>query len=279
MNVELEPGFFPSLSGGLGNQMFAVSAAYILCEMNGCPMYLASQEGVINPHNHKKYDYRQTIFKSFGKHIDLSQDSLKQVLLNSGYKLFLNGGFDKWNPCSIGPNTILESYFQYYPAIAPFEEELRQKFIEGLKQEREALLQNYGDLSSCGFVHIRRGDYMNHPDYHYLQGIDYYSAAEKRLLSFKKPNRLFIVSNDLDWVRSQPFFMENPMYTLFESEDELETLALMSLCTGAAICANSTFSWWGAFLGAHSVKNPVFVPEKWINEPIDCLFPASWHVL
>ena len=59
------------------------------------------------------------------------------------------------------------------------------------------------------------------------------------------------------------------------------TLALMSLCKAGAICANSTFSWWGAFLGAHGVRAPVFVPERWIGGdklPV-ALFPDEWHVV
>jgi hypothetical protein len=51
----------------------------------------------------------------------------------------------------------------------------------------------------------------------------------------------------------------------------------MSLCNSAAICANSTFSWWGAFLGAYEMRNPVIVPKKWINEPYaENLIPEEW---
>lgn len=53
----------------------------------------------------------------------------------------------------------------------------------------------------------------------------------------------------------------------------------MSLCYSGAICANSTFSWWGAFLGAYSQRNPVFVPRNWIREKIWNLFPEEWIII
>jgi hypothetical protein len=63
-------------------------------------------------------------------------------------------------------------------------------------------------------------------------------------------------------------------------QDELESLALMSLCRKGAICANSTFSWWGAFLGTYGERAPVYVPEKWISDPpIVSLFPPEWIIL
>jgi hypothetical protein len=53
----------------------------------------------------------------------------------------------------------------------------------------------------------------------------------------------------------------------------------MSLCTKAAICANSTFSWWGAYLGAYKFRNKVFVPRDWIKQTqydINLLVPEEW---
>ena len=51
----------------------------------------------------------------------------------------------------------------------------------------------------------------------------------------------------------------------------------MSKCHAGAICANSSFSWWGAFLGAYEKRNLVFIPRDWIrNCKVDCLFPDEW---
>ena len=58
--------------------------------------------------------------------------------------------------------------------------------------------------------------------------------------------------------------------------DELLTLAAMSLCEGGAVIANSTFSWWGAMLGAEKAGAPVFYPGRWYKDVQPALFPASW---
>ena len=82
----------------------------------------------------------------------------------------------------------------------------------------------------------------------------------------------------MEWVKEQEYF-NSEIFEQYESSDELESLALMSLCLGGAICGNSTFSWWGAFLGAYSLRNPVFVPKNWIKMDITCLFPDEWNVI
>jgi len=53
----------------------------------------------------------------------------------------------------------------------------------------------------------------------------------------------------------------------------------MSLCEKGAICANSTFSYWGAMLGAHSSGNTVIVPKDWCKDPPICLFPDEWLIV
>ena len=98
--------------------------------------------------------------------------------------------------------------------------------------------------------------------------------------------KVFVFSDDIEWVKNQPFF--NPPsatppdqtttpFVIIET-DEIETMAYMSLCRGGAICANSSFSWWGAFLGAHQTRSPVYVPRNWMLEcQIDGLFPDEWN--
>ena len=64
---------------------------------------------------------------------------------------------------------------------------------------------------------------------------------------------------------------------MIESIDELYCLAFMSLCLGGAICANSTFSWWGAFLGTYGKRNPIFVPRLWSKVyNTNGLYPDEW---
>ena len=89
-------------------------------------------------------------------------------------------------------------------------------------------------------------------------------------------HKYVIVSNDIPWVKEQEYF-QDPIFEVYESDDELETMALMTKCTSGAICANSTFSWWGAFLGAYALNNPVIIPKKWVRgRDLPDLFPQEW---
>ena len=98
----------------------------------------------------------------------------------------------------------------------------------------------------------------------------------KRAIQILKPiNPVIIVSNDIDWVKTQPYFSDTRYFEIFEG-NEIETLSVMSLCTSGAICANSSFSWWGAFLGAHAERNNVIVPSNWVGDNVHSLFPEEW---
>jgi hypothetical protein len=100
------------------------------------------------------------------------------------------------------------------------------------------------------------------------------------MASKNPPSKIYIFSDDSLWVKQQSYFSLNPgLFEFINNKDELETLACMSLCCAGAICANSTFSWWGAFLGAYSIYSPVYIPERWISEPVHDLFPEEWIVV
>jgi hypothetical protein len=248
--------------------MFIIVAAYITSLVNNIPMNI--YKFFDNPHS--KIDYFKTIF---GKFSGIKEEQFNDVC---NYKIIksMNTGFDIWNPHTNALRCILVGYFQYYPNMIPYEKEIRNLFISGLSEYRNNLLTKY-NFDNTGFIHIRRGDYINKQDIHYLQPIQYY---EKALEKIDSNINFFIVSDDIQWVKSEQFF-NNERFTFFEG-DELETLALMSLCTSCAICANSTFSWWGAFLGTYEKRNPVFVPKKWISlaKPENLrLIPEEWNII
>ena len=160
------------------------------------------------------------------------------------------------------------------PPIKIYENEIREKILLGLEPYRENLL-NTGDFQYRIFMHIRRGDYLDNPTYHFLTDISYYKKAVN-LLKPLKP--IIITSNDINWVKNNEYFNDSRYFEIFDG-DTVETLAMMSLCKEGAICANSTFSWWGAFLGAYSERKPVIVPRKWVRDKIEELFPEEWVIL
>lgn len=183
---------------------------------------------------------------------------------------------EQQKPTSYNSQIILSGYFQYYPIIKNHEADIRSYFKSVMTPYVKAIESKY-ETENAGFIHIRRGDYKNKSHYHFLQPIDYYESAFQKIKD-KISNRFYILTDDPLWVQDQDLFKKDN-FTLFEG-NELESLALMSLCKSAAICANSTFSWWGAFLGAYEMRNPVIVPKKWIDEPnAENLIPEGWVII
>ena len=84
----------------------------------------------------------------------------------------------------------------------------------------------------------------------------------------------------IEWIKSQELFNDRTFFEPFECENELTSLSFMTLCKAGAICANSTFSWWGAFLGSYEKRSPIFVPRKWMLTHSQIkLFPKEWIVV
>jgi hypothetical protein len=268
----MEPGILPVRIGGLGNQIFIVIAAYITAKIRKVPLYI--KDMVCEAHQTVKEDYSRSIF-SF----------CRRIIDDPYYTPFSPDGFASWSPYEVGPGTAMTSYFQYYPILAPYEEEIRAVLLTGLETYRKtAGMRGKG----CAFLHVRRGDYLKIPHIHYVQPIDYYVRAVDRLPQGVK---ILIFSDDMEWVENQEFF-QGERFELVRG-DELENLALMSLCTEGAVCSNSTFSWWGAFLGPYSRRSPIIVPARWINPQcvnsenwgsvhgikVPPLFPEDWIIL
>jgi hypothetical protein len=275
----MEPGIIPSVMGGIGNQMFITAAAFATSKTFNCPLYILQNPISNNKHNKRKYNYNDSVFKPFGIHLNLDITN-KQLLHQLGYSVrFCPDGFAPYDLSWFPPGSILASYYQYYPPLQPYEQNLRTLFNQGLESFRETITAKYGDLSTSAFLHVRRGDAHENLHIYYLLPIEYYQETVRELLD-KNPNikKIYIISDEFEWVYQQDFFKQK-LFECFDNPDELETLALMTLCTGGAICGGSTFSWWGAYLGAHGKRHPVFVPKQWIKFPVYDLFPKEWTVV
>ena len=270
--MDFEPnrvkGIIPKVFGGLGNQMFIISAAYCTAKTLKCPLYLPR-----NPNNYRNehntgINYYETIFKGIGIHLNEPEEIILQKL--EGYESFNRYGFANWNPLMIFPGSVLDSYFQFYPALEPFEEILQTLFLQNLPKVSVP--------EHTAFLHIRRGDYLTKSYCHYIQPFSYYKEAIDILTSKNKINKIYVFSDDIEFIKSEDFFQQD-IFNIIDEKNELISLALMSQCNAGAICANSTFSWWGAFLGTHKERNPVIVPKKWIAMEIESIFPDEWIVL
>jgi hypothetical protein len=122
-------------------------------------------------------------------------------------------------------------------------------------------------------LHIRRGDYVKHEQFHPLQSLEYYNNAIQIL---KEKTDLFVVfSDDIPWCKEN-LNIDNIVY--IENEKDYIELYLMSMCDNNVI-ANSSFSWWGAWLNKNENKI-VIGPKKWFgpqikSDPKD-IIPDNW---
>jgi hypothetical protein len=279
----MKKGIIPFPDSGLGNQIFIYIAGYVASEHLKCPLYLFNNTNCNNSHSNR--DYKESIFKYLGNHINYPIHQINENPYFCGYSyhhLNIFSGFEPWDFSSINEGMILRSYYQYYPPLIKYESDIRKKLLLGLKPyiDKVKSILNY-DFNTCAFLHVRRGDYVIFSDRHYLQPLSYYEYCMKQLLLLN-PNvkKILLISDDIDWVKSQYLFTNNYICEVYENDDELESLSLMTLCKAGSICANSTFSWWGAFLGCYENRNPVFVPEKWMltTSKIN-LFPDEWIIV
>src|SRR5690606_26072631 len=117
-------------------------------------------------------------------------------------------------------------------------------------------------------LHVRRGDYVQLQSAHNFHGVlplTYYKRAILLLKEKLERFTIFVFSDDLDWVRSNLQAETPVVYVDYRSDDKTATdLALMSLCKHNII-ANSSFSWWGAWLNRNPGKQ-VIAPKPWFRD-------------
>ena len=265
-----EKGVIPYVHGGLGNQLFIVSAAFVAHKELNIPLYIF--DAPFTHHNILGNNYNKTIFKFFGIHTGFNLSDQK-YLENYSYdkNIGVPMAFAPWNSNNLKPGVIMKGYYQFYPALKPYEDEIREKVLKGLNP-----VPSY---TGSAFLHVRRGDFMTNPAFFVLEE-DYYRRATELLLKLNPLiKRILVLSTDLEWVKSKQLFKQ-AIFTIVNEPNELDSLAIMSQASEGAIMANSTFSWWGAFLGAHSRRNPVILPSTWMRslKPVS-LFPEEWHII
>jgi hypothetical protein len=124
----------------------------------------------------------------------------------------------------------------------------------------------------CG-IHVRRGDYLKFPDIHPTQPIEYYNQAME-LIPAKK---FLIFSDDVSWCRQN---FKGDRFTVTDEASMEVDFRMMTACN-YFIIANSSFSWWAAWLSEHEDK-VVVSPKKWFGKeiekssPIIDLIPPEW---
>ncbi|MDP3402495.1 MAG: alpha-1,2-fucosyltransferase [bacterium] len=172
-----------------------------------------------------------------------------------------------------------DGYWQspkYCEAIRPA---LLEDFTAALSPEARTLAHGIGETDSVS-IHVRRGDYVANPMVRVMYGpcsLDYYARAVREIEERVLNPSWFVFSDDIAWVRKNLQLPKDTTYVSGQSISDVEELMLMAACKHAVI-ANSSFSWWGAWLNRNT-KKVVVAPLPWFDTRTDGhkdLIPASW---
>lgn len=262
--------------GGLGNQMFQYAYAKAL-QQKGYDVKLdISEYETYKLHGGYQLD-KYAIDIKLANNIEVGKfyksDFLSQVLYRLNFmsknvnyveSLVYDEGLLK-----LEDNSLIEGYFQSEKFFLEIREELLVAFsIKNTLSNYTNKIKNKINLTknSCS-LHIRRGDYVSNSDANKVHGtcdLDYYKNAMQKIENFIGTVSYFIFSDDIVWVKenlkiSNAIYIEN-----LESRIPHEDIYLMSLCQHNII-ANSSFSWWGAWLNQHDEKI-VIAPKRWFAD-------------
>jgi hypothetical protein len=242
------------LQGGLGNQMFQISAAYALALRNEDVACFNLSVCNTPMQGNESITYVNSIFSKICDNKNLN------------FEVLYNEPKFSFNEITYKQNMLLNGFFQSEKYFSDFKEEIKNLF----ELPTDKVKKPIDKLTS---VHVRRGDYLNLQDYHSILSKEYYLEAMKNF----EGNFMFF-SDDMEWVKNN-FKGDNILYS--ETNNELFDLTLMSICDNNII-ANSSFSWWGAYLNKNENKK-VIAPKKWFgpNGPKDIndIYPENWEII
>lgn len=179
---------------------------------------------------------------------------------------------------SLKGNIYLDGYWQNEKYIKHIQEQLIKDFTPKgvISMEAKYYLKDIKNTNSVS-MHIRRGDYVNNSqtnNFHGVCDIEYYNKAVNYLKEKVIKPVYYIFSDDIAWCKNNFDFLENKIF-IDDTKSAIDDLELMKRCKHNII-ANSSFSWWGAWLNENSNKI-VITPKVWLNAKIDLhLAPEEW---
>ena len=239
--------------GRLCNQMFQYAALRGLSSKIGAeiciPYYQdAVDDGIGNM-------LRTELFDSFNLKV-------KTGLLNNGHapvvkERFFNFDQELFDHCP--DHVSLQGYFQTEKYFKHIEHQIRAEytFVDDILEPCKEMISGIGNPIA---LHIRRGDYVINSENHFNLPLEYYEAALKH---FNDDRNVIVFSDDSKWCHEQPLFSDD-RFIISDNDDNRVDLCLMSLCKDFII-ANSTYSWWGAWLSSNKSKK-VIAPVQWFGK-------------
>ena len=287
-----------SISGGLGNQMFQYAFSYSISQKTHKVTKLDINN--FQTSNLRKYELElfnistHLISKAEAETLKFKNESvLGKILrqckitkrpLSDMYYKEPHFNFDK-NVYLLEEDVYFKGYWQSEKYFHEYKENLIKQFT--LKNELHLESQQYQKMikkKESISLHIRHGDYVTNKHTNNVHGIcslDYYKNSVSTIEKKIKNAHFFIFSDDLNWAKENLNFIKNITFIeLSKNIPDHEEMYLMSQCKHNII-ANSSFSWWGAWLNPND-KKMVIAPKKWFNDTsinTSDLIPEGWLCL
>lgn len=290
--------------GGLGNQLFQYSFARALSIKYNRKLFIdKSYYNRSYVRSDFQYGHRTYKLDLYNIKYDLCPESISQIgqILSRKKIYYLTNYLFKYTshlPTIIKENNYsnsaiksakviyLNDYWQFYSIINEYREYLLKELTlknSNFVGETNKLYNNILNSESVA-IHFRRGDYIENPtfsDVYFQLKENYYKKAILKIIDQvgAKKIKLFIFSDNIEWVEKNTNFNNDHVFVNKMVHDYI-SLFLMSSCKHNII-ANSSFSWWGAWLN----KNPnkiVIAPKNWFtskNRKNDIYFPKVWNVI
>jgi len=257
---------FVRITGGLGNQMFQYAFARAL-QARGRKVAL-QWHGHRTKSRHNGCELDDVFDSPLSRKIRLANES---PLLNARAWFARKTGRRR-EPKNIGYNPefldatkgYLDGYWQTEKYFSGIADTIRSDFrFKPLTGDQNLELLNRISSESCVSIHVRRGDYINHPGLSDVCGPEYYRKALAQMDRNDPGKTLVVFSDDIPYCRT--LFADRPSVFVDwnRSEDSWMDMALMSRCTHHII-ANSSFSWWGAWLNENRTGF-VIAPVQWFS--------------
>jgi hypothetical protein len=253
--------------GGLGNQAFQWAFGVSVAKAKGEDIHFMWREG----------EWRAYSLGAFNCRVDLVKHTTGLVLSEPVFA-FDQSVYTYPKGSSFIGHWQTEKYFD--AQLVRDGMSLRNPVSDKTREVAEAI-QNAGEKSA--FLHVRRTDYMlpSNVAYHGHPTLNYYNETVRRVRERHEDAKFFVFSDEPDWCKATfPDFTvvdHNKMGVNGVPGQEHEDIYLMSLCRHAAI-ANSSFSWWGAWLGDTQPDRLVFAPKQWfvVNLESKDIVPDRW---
>ncbi len=286
------------LMGGLGNQMFQYAFGRYLSVKHNTNLKLD-----LSFLNHRAKDISYTL-RSFELGIFPIQAEIASPEEVNRYASMHKNNWKRWinamlpankqkhfiiekqsafypEAMTIPDNSYLQGYWQSEKYFASIRNMLLAefKFTAPLNEKNTALISSINTADAIA-LHVRRGDYVQDKktaDFHGTCSIDYYQRAIELLTKEIKKPVFFLFSDDMTWVKNH---LSIPFPVCYvdhnQGANNFEDMRLMSLCKHQ-IVANSSFSWWAAWLNTYADKK-VIAPVGWFNDPSieSDIVPVSW---